>query len=411
MSTSKKIGFAVTGLLMLVGLVAWGLQLKEGLVLTNMRNSYSWGLYVSTLAFFVGNAAGGLVLSSMIYLFGVTNLKPFAKIGALCAFANVTAATFAIIPDIGQPIRLYNMLLHPQWRSPLVWDVVVLNLYAGLSLLYLYILMLPDLAGPLKKLAIKVDNPKEFSEKWAKRLAPVSLVAAVGIHVITAWIFATQGARDWWNSAVLAPDFVAAALASGTAIVLIVCLITYGVKEEYRQAYRTMAIFIAVALFTHIFFMYNDFFIHYWYGATEALDVLAITFKDYALAHAFEVAAPLLGVILLLNSKVRKSAAAMVSSCLLIVAGIFVHRFLLMPGAFDRVPLTIAPLGMQNTEWSVPIASGQYGPLMNTFVTEWHYFPSGIEMAIFAGVLAFACFVIILAIDRLPIVNVEKAEA
>ena len=94
MSTSKKIGFLITGLLMLAGLAAWGIQLKEGLVLTNMRNSYSWGLYVATLAFFVGNAAGGLVLSSMIYLFGVTSLKPFARIGALCAFANVTAAHY-----------------------------------------------------------------------------------------------------------------------------------------------------------------------------------------------------------------------------------------------------------------------------------------------------------------------------
>ena len=51
---------------MLLGILAWGYQVKEGLVVTNMRNSYSWGLYVSGLAFFVGNAAGGLVLSSLI---------------------------------------------------------------------------------------------------------------------------------------------------------------------------------------------------------------------------------------------------------------------------------------------------------------------------------------------------------
>ena len=63
MSNSKKIGFLVTGLLMIAGFLAWIYQYKEGLVVTNMQNSYSWGLYVSGLAFFVGNAAGGLVLS------------------------------------------------------------------------------------------------------------------------------------------------------------------------------------------------------------------------------------------------------------------------------------------------------------------------------------------------------------
>jgi dimethyl sulfoxide reductase membrane subunit len=406
---TKKIGLTVTGGLMLLGLLAWIFQFKEGLALTNLRNSYTWGLYVAGLAFFVGNAAGGLVLSSLIYLFGVDYLKPFAKIGALTAFVNVSAAMIAIIPDIGQPTRLYNLFIHPKLSSPLVWDVAVLNLYAVLSLLYLYILMLPDLKGPLQRFAIKVDNPKEFSQKLAKRLAPFSLVAAVGIHVITAWIFATQGARHWWHTAVLAPDFVAAAMASGTAVVLVVSLLTYGLKEQYRQAYRTMSILIAVALFIHLFLMYNDFVIQFWYGSPEALETLAITFKDYFWAHAFEVLAPLTAVILLLNDKVRNSAGAMIASCCLLIAGILVHRFLLMPGAFDKIAFTITPLGLQDTEWSLPIASGRYDQALDTFVTQWHYFPSGVEMAIFLGVVAFACFLIILAVDRLPIV--DKVEA
>jgi molybdopterin-containing oxidoreductase family membrane subunit len=406
---AKKIGWAVTIVLMAVGFVAWIFQFKEGLVLTNLRNSYTWGLYVAGLAFFVGNAAGGLVLSSLIYLFGVESLKPFAKIGALTAFVNVTAAIISVFPDLGQPFRFYHLFIHPQLSSPLIWDVAVLNLYAALSLIYLYILMLPDLKGPLAKIALKVDNPKEFSQKLAKRLAPFSLVAAVGIHVITAWIFATQGARDWWHSAVLAPDFVAAAMASGTAVVLVVSLLTYGLKEQYRQAYRTMSILIATSLFIHLFLMYNDYFIQAWYGSTEALDTLAVTFKDYIWAHAFEVLAPLAAVILLLNEKVRNSAGAMIASCCLLIAGILVHRFLLMPGAFDKIAFTINPLGLQDTEWSVPIASGRYDQALDTFVTQWRYFPSGVELAIFLGVMAFACFLIILAVDRLPIV--DKVEA
>ncbi len=406
---AKKIGWVVTLGLMMVGLVAWIFQFREGLVLTNMRNSYTWGLYVAGLAFFVGNAAGGLVLSSLIYLFGVEHLKPFAKIGALTAFVNVSAAMIAIIPDIGQPTRLYNLFIHPKLTSPLVWDVAVLNLYAVLSLVYLYLLMLPDLKGPLARIALKVDDPREFSQKWAKRLAPFSLVAAVGIHVVTAWIFATQGARDWWHTAVLAPDFVAAAMASGTAVVLVVSLLTYGLREEYRPAYRTMTLIIAISLFIHIFLMYNDFFINAWYGSTEALDTLAILFKDYFWVHAFEVLAPLGAVILLLNEKVRNSAGAMIAACCLLIAGILAHRFLLMPGAFDRIAFTINPLGLQDTEWSVPIASGRYDQALDTFVTQWWYFPSGVELAIFVGVLAFACFLIILAVDRLPIVDKVKA--
>ncbi|MEW6500172.1 MAG: NrfD/PsrC family molybdoenzyme membrane anchor subunit, partial [Thermodesulfobacteriota bacterium] len=92
MSATMKNALRISGALFLIAIVAWLYQLKEGLVLTNLQNSYSWGLYISGLAFFVGNAAGGLVLSSSIYLFGVKKLKPLAKLGALTAFANVTAA-------------------------------------------------------------------------------------------------------------------------------------------------------------------------------------------------------------------------------------------------------------------------------------------------------------------------------
>lgn len=402
---SKKIVLVLTGLMMIAGFAAWVLQYREGLILTDLRNSYSWGLYVSGLAFFVGNAAGGLVLSSLIYLFGVTALKPFARIGALTAFANVTAAMLAILPDIGQPVRLYNMLLHPKLSSPLVWDVGVLNLYAILSLVYLYLLMLPDLKGPLARIALKVENPSEFSEKWARRIAPFSLIAAIGIHVVTAWIFSTQGAREWWHSAVLAPDFVAAAIASGTSVVMVVAVLVYGVKEEFREAYRIMSLMITVSLLVHIFFMYNDYFIQAWYGASESMETLSITFKDYLWAHAFEVLAPLAAVLLLSREKVRTSASAVVVSCLLLIAGIFTHRFLLMPAAFGKIPLTFPPMGLQGVEWSVPIASGRYDPTVDTFVTHTHYFPTGIEITIFLAVLAFACFLITLAVDRLPIVK------
>jgi len=403
MSTTKKIAYLVTAALMVAGFAAWGYQLKEGLVLTHMRNSYSWGLYVSTLAFFVGNAAGGLVLSSLIYLFGVKKLKPFAKIGALCAFANVTAAMFAILPDIGKPFRIHNMILHPQLLSPLVWDVAVLNLYALISLVYLYLLMLPELTGPFARIAIRVKDPEAFSETWARRLAPFSLVAAVGIHVVTAWVFSTQGSRDWWFSPALAPDFVAVALASGTALVMLAAVLVYGIRDRYRDAYRTLAVFISVAFFIHLFLMYNDMFIHLWYGAEEARETLAITLRQYLPAHLFEVLAPLAAVVALLSARVRESAAAVAASCVLLISGVLVHRFLIMPAAFDRVPLTIAPLGLQNVTWSVPIASGRYTETGDTFVTAWHYFPSAIEITIVLGVVAYMCFLVMVAIDRLPI--------
>ena len=66
MTQKMRTGMVISGALFLVAVAAWIYQLQEGLILTNMQNSYSWGLYISGLAFFVGNAAGGLVLTSSI---------------------------------------------------------------------------------------------------------------------------------------------------------------------------------------------------------------------------------------------------------------------------------------------------------------------------------------------------------
>lgn len=407
MSQTMKISLWASGLVFLVAVAAWLYQLQEGLVLTNLQNSYSWGLYISGLAFFVGNAAGGLVLSSSIYLFGVKKLKPLAKLGALTAFANVTAAMLIVLPDIGKPVRLYNMLLHPNFMSPLVWDVIVLNLYAVVSALYLYILMLPDLTGKLGKFAVPVANPAEFSEKWAKRIAPVALFFAIGIHVITAWIFSTQGARDWWFSPVMAPDFVSVAIGVGTAVVLLAGALAYGTGEKYQDAYQTLGLIIFMAVCVHLFLMMNDLAIHAWFGNAETHRLMEIAWGDFAWAHIFEVAAPLAGAGLLMQAGVRRSLPKLAASAGLLIAGVFVHRFLIMPAAYNNIPMTMTPLGLPGVHWSLPIASGRFFPGMSTFVEHYAYFPSLIEIVILLGTVAYAVFLILLAIAKLPILAKE----
>ncbi len=407
MSGKMKIGLWASGLVFLVAVAAWLYQLQEGLVLTNLQNSYSWGLYISGLAFFVGNAAGGLVLTSSIYLFGIKKLKPLAKLGALTAFANVTAAMLIVLPDIGQPIRLYNLLLHPNFMSPLVWDVMMLSLYAVASAVYLYILMLPDLTGPHARFAIAVANPAEFSEKWARRIAPVALLFAIGIHVVTAWIFSTQGARDWWFSPAMAPDFVSVAIGVGTAVVLLAGALAYGTGEKFQDAYQTLALVIFMAVCVHLFLMMNDLVIHAWYGNAETHRIMEIGRGDFAWAHIFEVVAPLIGAWLLLQAGVRRSLPRLAGSAGLLIAGVFVHRLLIMPAAYNNIPMTMTPLGLPGVHWSLPIASGRFFPGMSTFIDKYAYTPSLIEIVILLGIVAYAVFLILLAIDRLPIVAKE----
>ena len=411
MTMKMKFSLAISGALFVVAFVVWLYQLREGLILTNMINSYNWGLYISGLAFFVGNAAGGLVLTSSIYLFGVKQLKPLAKLGALTAFANVTAAMLIVLPDIGKPLRLLNLVLYPNFRSPLVWDIIVLTLYAIASAIYLYILMLPDLTGKLQWLAVKVDNPKEFSERWAKRIAPVALLFAIGIHVVTAWIFSTQGARDWWHTAVMAPDFVSVAIAVGTTVVLLAGALAYGTTEKMVEAFRILGIIIFMTTCIHIFFMTNDLVIHAWYGGPETHRIMDIAWGDFTRFHIFEVVAPLLAAALLLLPSIRRSVTGIFFCSALLIAGVFIHRFLIMPAAYNNIPMTISPLGLPDVHWALPVASGRFLPGMSTFLDHYAYVPSWVEIVILLGIMAYAVFLVLLAVGKLPILVKEQAKA
>ena len=313
-----------------------------------------------------------------------------------------------VLPDIGQPLRLYNLILHPNFMSPLVWDVIVLNLYALASAIYLYILMLPELTGRLGWLAIKVANPHEFSEKWAKRIAPVALLFAIGIHVVTAWIFSTQGARDWWFSPAMAPDFVSVAIAVGTTVVLLTGALAYGTGDKYEEAYRTLGLIIFVATAIHLFLMMNDLVIHAWYGNGETHRIMEIAWGDFAWAHIFEVAAPLMGAGLLMLPAVRRSLPLLALSSGMLIAGVFVHRFLIMPAAYNNIPMTMTPLGLPNTHWALPIASGRFFPGMSTFLDQYSYTPSLVEVVILLGIMAYAVFLVLLAISKLPILVKES---
>ncbi len=380
--------------LMLIGVISYIIQLTTGLVVTDMNNSYSWGLYIAGFAFFVGNAAGGMVLSASIYMFGLKALKPFAKIGALAAFANVIGAMLCVVIDIGQPFRLLNMLIYPNFSSPLIWDVIILSSYAVLSLLYFYVLRFPEIA-PEKRILFKdVENAEEFSEKTAKTLAPIALLFAIGIHVVTAWIFATQGAREWWHSAVLAPDFVAVAVSAGTTLVFLFSIMVYGIKEEHKSAYKIMTRFISIAFFVHLFFMYNDFFIHAWYGNEHALHTLAVTLGDYWFVHLLEVVLPLMGILCLMKSKILTKAKVYRASFFILI-GVLAHRFLIMPAAFNNLPLTISPMGQQNGNWEYPLASGRFMEGAELFITNHNYVPTFIEWSILIGVISTMTFVVV----------------
>lgn len=390
----------------LISLAAWGYQLSQGLIVTNMRNPFSWGLYIATFAFFVGIAAGGLIVSSSVYLFNIEKLKPFTRIASLSAFASVLGAGAMILPDMGRIDRIYNIIIHPNFRSPLVWDVIVISAYIVVTFLSVYFQLLPDWKRERRGFFngwTKNRSPEEVnavSKKWSKRISLIGLPIAILIHTVTALIFATQASRGWWNTAILPPDFIAVAVASGTALVMLIALFVVGKERfaEYHGAFKILASIVAGALVVHFFFVAVDLIIHGWWGSSESHELFSLLFGRYGWVYGTELLLPGFTMLYFFSARGKRSYQSLILGSVLLFIGVFAHRMMLMFPAFNAIPLTLSLPAAGIESWAYPISVGVMRQGMSSFVTSWAYVPSIVEVLLAILPFAIVTFVVSLAV-------------
>ena len=392
------IGLALCG----AGLAGWGYQLLNGLAVTDMNNLFSWGLYMGTFEFFIGVSSGGMLIFSMAYLFRVENLKPYAKVGAFCALGSVVAAGVAILTDLGQPLRVLQMLLTPNFGSPLFWDVVVLGLYAVICLAAVVILLIPDCRK------YKGDrNAMLDMEDRARKLSWVAFPFVFVMNGVTTLMFAVQNSREWWHSAILPADSMAVGVCLGLSFMLLVCAIVTPESnfQRNRAGFLCAARTAAAALLIHFVFTVLELVTLAWSGSEESGHLLELLFGTYGLLYAAELLLPFLAMLAFLAHSRKKMWYGV--SGLLVVVGMFLHRMMLLLPAFNSIPLTLSVPGAREELWSFPISSGIFEEGQDLFLTFWNYMPTPVELCV--NLLPFGVVIVFLAADYILFPNRNEA--
>lgn len=205
---------AALTLAMCVGAWAYTVQLSEGLAVTGMSDSVSWGLYISNFAFLVGVAAAAVILVLPTYIFHDLDFKRAVLIGEAVAVAAVVMAIAFVVVDVGGPARLWHLLPGVgvlNWpQSLLAWDILVLNGYLALNLAIPLYILFSHYRG------------REPAPRYYLPFVLLSILWAVSLHLVTAFLFAGLPARPFWHSALLGPRFLATAFTAGPALIVIV---------------------------------------------------------------------------------------------------------------------------------------------------------------------------------------------
>ena len=110
-----------------IGLVAYIHQLSKGLIITDMRDYSSWGIYISNFVFFVAISLVGSLISAILKLTYAGWRTPLTRIAEVIAVSAMAFAGLTIIVDMGRPDRMLNLFMHGRIQSPIIWDVLVVT--------------------------------------------------------------------------------------------------------------------------------------------------------------------------------------------------------------------------------------------------------------------------------------------
>ncbi|MEA4901798.1 NrfD/PsrC family molybdoenzyme membrane anchor subunit [Desulfitobacterium sp.] len=162
-----------------------------------------WGLLIAMYLFYTGISAGAVLVTSLGPIFGVKELKKTAQVGAIIGLSLLIIAPLHLIFDLEQPLRFISLLFNFHATSPMSYGVFILLLYGIALLLYLL-------------------NLKQENEKNIKTFGMASFVLALGLEAYTGFLIGNVQAHALWNTALMPVIFLFSALASGTAMVLLV---------------------------------------------------------------------------------------------------------------------------------------------------------------------------------------------
>ena len=263
---------AVLAALIASGTAAYLGQVRSGLYVTAMRDQVSWAFYIGNFTFLVGVAAAAVILVIPAYIYDWRPIRQLVVYGELLAISAIVMCFLFVLVDIGRPERVWHLaplVGHLNFPSSiLAWDVIVLNVYFVINIVVVTHILYRAFTG------------RPYVEKFVVPLVLFSIPMAVAIHTVTAFLYNGLAARPYWNSSILAPQFLASAFCSGPAILLIMLQLLRRLTrfEIQQEAIWKIAELMAYAMFLNLFLhgveafkeYYSDthhlLYTRYWYS-------------------------------------------------------------------------------------------------------------------------------------------------
>jgi len=354
------------------GVYAYAVQVTSGIGVLGVRSEVFWGVYITNFVFFIGISHVGALMSAILRLTSADWRKPITRLAEVVTFASLLAAITWPIAHLGRPDRWFYLLTYPRIQSPLVWDLLCIGTYTIGSTLFLYLPMIPDIA----KCRDELTNVSKFRrriysilslgwkgseyemqhlEKAIGIMTILIIPIAISVHTVVSWDFATQ-LRTGWDSTIFGPYFVAGALLSGVATVLLVmaALTKFYHLDDFitRRHFDYIAMLLLALDIVLIYFTINEYMVPGYkilsQNTLEGQWLSSLLWGMYWPRFWFQIIGGLIVPAIILAVPKTRTVTGYLVAALLVDIGMWVERFNIV------VPSLALP--------QLPYAWGQYTP-------------------------------------------------
>jgi Ni/Fe-hydrogenase subunit HybB-like protein len=355
-------GFGISFMLVMLLMVAVTYLFVEGIGIWGVNVPVAWGFAIINFVWWIGIGHAGTLISAILLLLRQewrTSINRFAE--AMTLFAVACAGLYPIL-HLGRPWFAYwlipypnTMDVWPQFRSPLVWDVFAVSTYFTISLLFWFIGLIPDLAtlrdrasGRLSRVAygILAMGWRGSAIHWRRYdvayllLAGLATPLVVSVHTVVSFDFAIS-ILPGWHTTIFPPYFVAGAIYSGFAMVMVLAIPIRAVYklEDFltmRHLQNMAKVMLATGLIVGYGYLIESFMA--WYSADQYERYMTLNrlIGPYAPAYWALILFNILIPQALWFQRVRQSVLQLWLIALAVNIGMWLERFVIVITSLHR---------------------------------------------------------------------------
>lgn len=351
----------------LVGVNGWAIQVRDGMIVTHMSDHVSWGLYIANFTFLVGLAAGAVMMVIPAYLYHDEQMHDVVIVGELLAISAMIMCLLFVTVDLGRPDRFWHLIpglgrFHFP-MSMLTWDVIVLNGYLLINL---------HITGYLIYMRYLDRKP---DPRWYMPFIFLSIAWAISIHTVTAFLYCGLGGRPFWNTALLAPRFLASAFVSGPCFLIVALQIIRRVSAFHigDGPIKTLVSITRVTILISLLMVISEIFTEFYTGGAH----IASAHYLYFGIHGKSALVPwiwtsliftVLAAVIFLQPRITSRPLLLDIACVMAFVGMWIEKGmgLIVPGFIPSTLHEIVEYIPSHVEWKITAGIWAFGLMVFT---------------------------------------------